>query len=245
MPCGTTLYEDCGVRSRTMKHKISVIIPAFNEASIINQTIGNVLGLPYDGEIEIIVIDGSPYSETLSSINEKNILKISGKKGRSLQMNEGSLNAHGEILLFLHADTELPLNALKMISSVMEKGDFVAGAFALGINSSRPAFRLVELGASLRSRLTKIPYGDQAIFIWKDYFEAKGGFKEIPLMEDVELMQRIKKAGDKIHIIPEKVRTSPRRWEKEGVLFCTLRNWALITLYSFGVPPERIVKFYK
>ena len=228
-----------------MKHKISIIIPVLNEASIINRTIGSVLSLPYDGEIEVLVVDGSPYGETLGSISEKNVLKVLGKRGRSHQMNEGSLNAHGEILLFLHADTELPQNALNTISSVMGKGDIVAGAFDLGINSNRPVFRLVELGASLRSRLTKTPYGDQAIFIWKDYFHAKGGFKEMPLMEDVELMRRIKKAGDKIHIIPEKVRTSPRRWEKEGIVFCTLRNWALITLYSFGVPPEKLVKFYR
>ncbi|MGD0283471.1 MAG: glycosyl transferase family 2, partial [Dissulfurispiraceae bacterium] len=91
----------------------------------------------------------------------------------------------------------------------------------------------------------RIPYGDQAIFIWKEYFHAAGGFREIPIMEDVELMRRIKKTGDKIYIIPEKVKTSPRRWEKEGIVYCTLRNWTLITLYFAGMPPEKLVKFYK
>jgi hypothetical protein len=127
----------------------------------------------------------------------------------------------------------------------MENGEVVAGAFDLGIRSGRPVFRLIETAASLRSRITRVPYGDQAIFIRKDYFHATEGFREIPLMEDVELMRRIRKAGDRISIIPERVRTSPRRWEKEGVLFCTLRNWTLITLYFLGVPPEKLARFYR
>jgi len=228
-----------------MKHKISIIIPVLNEASIINRTIGSVLSLPYDGEIEVLVVDGSPYRETLKAVARGDVIKLAGSRGRARQMNNGASAASGELLLFLHADTGLPEDALNIISSVMGKGDFVAGAFDLGINSSRPVFRLIELGASLRSRLTKTPYGDQAIFIWRDYFRAIGGFKEIPLMEDVELMRRIKKARGKIHIVPEKARTSPRRWEKEGIVFCTLRNWALITLYSFGVQPEKLAKFYR
>lgn len=228
-----------------MKHKISIIIPVLDEASIINRTIGSVLSLPYDGEIEVIVVDGSPYRETLNAITRRDVIKLASSRGRARQMNNGASAAGGELLLFLHADTELPEEALNIISRCMEKGDFVAGAFDLGINSGRPVFRLIELGASLRSRLTKTPYGDQAIFIWRDYFHGIGGFKDIPLMEDVELMRRIKKAGGKTHIVPEKVMTSPRRWEKEGLVFCTLRNWALITLYSFGVRPEKLVKFYR
>jgi hypothetical protein len=99
--------------------------------------------------------------------------------------------------------------------------------------------------ASLRSRITRIPFGDQAIFIRKAYFQKLGGFKDIPLMEDLEIMQRIKKKGDKICIIRCKVLTSPRRWEKEGILRCTLRNWLLQVLYFFGVPPYKLAKWYK
>jgi len=167
------------------------------------------------------------------------------QRGRARQMNKGAVHAGGKILLFLHADTLLPEGALQRISALMEKGAVVAGAFELGIDSARPVFRIIEKAASLRSRILRIPYGDQAIFIRKDYFRALGGFREIPLMEDVELMRRIKKAGDRISIIPEKVKTSPRRWEKEGILFCTLRNWTLISLYFLGVSPERLAKFYR
>lgn len=226
-------------------YKISIIIPVLNEASIINRTIGDILNVPYDGKIEVIVVDGSPYGETLNAIEKNGIKKIISQKGRPYQMNEGALNAHGEILLFLHADTELPADALKTISSIMGRGEFVGGAFDLGIESDKPVFRLIEMAASLRSRVTRIPYGDQAIFVRKEYFHASGGFREIPLMEDVEFMRRIKKAGDKIYIVPKKVKTSSRRWEKEGIFCCTLRNWLLITLYSAGVSPEKLAAFYK
>jgi len=228
-----------------MRQSISIIIPVWKEASIINQFIGHILSLKYDDSFEVIVVDGSPEGETVHSIHEKTVKKFMAQRGRARQMNKGAVHAGGKILLFLHADTLLPEGALQRISALMEKGAVVAGAFELGIDSARPVFRIIEKAASLRSRILRIPYGDQAIFIRKDYFRALGGFREIPLMEDVELMRRIKKAGDRISIIPEKVKTSPRRWEKEGILFCTLRNWTLISLYFLGVSPERLAKFYR
>ena len=123
-------------------------------------------------------------------------------------------------------------------------GKYVGGAFDLKIGSDRFIFKIIGNLASLRSRLTRIPYGDQAIFIRRDYFRTIGGYKDVPLMEDVELMQRIKRQGDKIFILKEKVITSPRRWEREGVLYCTLRNWIITILYFIGVSPDRLVKFY-
>jgi hypothetical protein len=121
----------------------------------------------------------------------------------------------------------------------------VGGAFDLGIDSKRFAFRVIEKMASWRSRLTRIPYGDQAIFIRADYFRQLGGFRNIPIMEDVELMQRIKQKKGEIKIISKRVLTSPRRWEKEGIVFCTLRNWFLISLYFMGVRPETLARLYK
>jgi hypothetical protein len=121
----------------------------------------------------------------------------------------------------------------------------IAGSFDLGIRSEKKAFRLIEKMVFFRSRLTKIPYGDQAFFIERKFFAKLGGYKEIPIMEDVELMRRIKAAGGKIAIIPNPVQTSPRRWEREGILYCTLRNWILVMLYFFGVSPERLSKLYR
>jgi len=145
----------------------------------------------------------------------------------------------------LHADTILDAWAFQEIKSVflIRKG-IVGGAFDLGIDSPRSVFRIIEWASSLRSRLTRIPYGDQAVFINAGFFQKMGGFSCIPIMEDVELMSRIRKFGGKIHIISRKVQTSSRRWEREGVFFCTLRNWLLILLYYCGVSPTKLVKFY-
>jgi GT2 family glycosyltransferase len=126
----------------------------------------------------------------------------------------------------------------------MGNREYTAGAFDLGIESGRWIFRLIEKLVFVRTRATRIPYGDQAIFIRRECFETLKGFKDIPIMEDVEFMQRLKKSGYKISIIPQKVKTSSRRWEREGILYCTVRNWVLISLYSIGVKPEKLVKFY-
>jgi hypothetical protein len=135
-------------------------------------------------------------------------------------------------------------DALKQILKVFDRSDVAGGAFDLEIQSDKNIFRLIEKTASIRSRLTRIPYGDQAIFLKKELFDSIGGFKDIPVMEDVELMRRIKKAGLNIKFIRRRVLTASRRWEKEGIIYCTLRNWTLIILYLLGVSPEKLKKFY-
>ncbi|MBF0497786.1 MAG: hypothetical protein HQK58_14625, partial [Deltaproteobacteria bacterium] len=122
---------------------------------------------------------------------------------------------------------------------------YVAGAFDLGLDSNRPGLRLIRRVGSLRSRLTRIPYGDQAVFIRRSYFLAGGGFPPIPLMEDVALMGRIKRRGDKICILPDRVVTSSRRWAMEGLVYTTLRNWCLRILYFFRTSPDVLVKQYR
>jgi rSAM/selenodomain-associated transferase 2 len=173
------------------------------------------------------------------------VVKIFSEKGRAKQMNAGASVANGEILIFLHADTELPGQALKKIYSFMEQNAYVGGAFDLGIKSDKFIFKVIGTLSSLRSRLNRIPFGDQAIFIRREYFNQIGGYKEIPLMEDAELMRRIKKSGNKIWIFYDRVMTSPRRWEKEGVIYCTLRNWTLQALYFLGISPHKLANFYK
>jgi rSAM/selenodomain-associated transferase 2 len=160
-------------------------------------------------------------------------------------MNAGALAAKGEVLIFLHADAELPLSALKRMNGFITRNEYVGGAFDLGIKSDKRIYRAIAFLGSLRSRLNRIPYGDQAIFIRRNYFNEIGGYKEIPLMEDVELMRRMKSSGKKIFIFHDRVMTSPRRWEEEGVIYCILRNWTLQILYFLGVSPHKLVKFYK
>lgn len=225
--------------------KISVIIPVFREAEAVKPALAHLFGLPFKWGPEVVVIDGCPEGSTTSAIADERVMKIRSPKGRARQMNAGAAVATGDVLLFLHADTMLPENAPALIEKGMREPGMAAGAFDLGIDSGRPVFRLIEKLASLRSRLTRIPYGDQAIFIKTGVFEELGGYADLPLMEDVDIMRRVRRKGMKITILPEKVRTSARRWEKEGVFYCTLRNWTLVALYFLGVPPGKMVKFYK
>jgi rSAM/selenodomain-associated transferase 2 len=228
-----------------MMPKFSFIIPVWNEEAIISRTIEHIQDLGASGRAEIIVVDGDPAERTNKVVRQMGVKTAISEKGRGNQMNLGASIAAGDILIFLHADTFLPPDALKLIEAAMEDISCIAGAFDLQIDSEKPVFRLIEKVASLRSRLTRIPYGDQTIFIRKSDFHNLGGFNNVPIMEDVEFMRRIKKRKGKICIIKKAVRTSPRRWEKEGIVYTTLRNWLLISLYLCGVKPERLVRFYR
>jgi len=222
-----------------------VIIPVYCESAVINKTI-TIVRLRRGGETaEIIVVDGQAEGETVAAIRDNAVRKLRSEKGRGGQLNRGAAIAAGDVLLFLHADTVLPPAAFERIAEAMRDEGCVGGAFNRRIDSRRAGFRVIETVASLRSRLTRIPYGDQAIFIRASYFRTLGGFREIPIMEDVDLMRRIKRKGGRIVIFREPVITSARRWEKEGLVFGTIRNWFLMTLYLCGVSPERLARFYR
>jgi len=224
---------------------VSVIIPVLNEAACINEAIARIRELDGGKNAEVIVVDGSPDRETISAVSDPGVVIACSPAGRGRQMNRGAELASGAVLLFLHVDTALPLDALARVRSLLEDATIVAGAFSLGIASGRKIYRVTERYVGLRTRLTRVPFGDQAIFIRRGYFEAIGGYRNIPLMQDVELMTRIRKRGDRIGIIREKVMTSPRRWEREGIFSCTFRNWALQLSYSLGVSPERLARWYR
>jgi rSAM/selenodomain-associated transferase 2 len=231
--------------SRAKAPAVSVIIPVLGEAQPLDSLIDHLFQIA-DGEpVEVIIVDGSPDGVSIKAISREGVTLLTSPAGRARQMNAGGAAARGAYLLFLHADTLLPQGAFRRIEETLSDGNHVAGAFDLRYNSDRSSIRHIARVACLRSRLTRIPYGDQAQFFRRDYFEILGGFADIPLMEDVEIMRRIKDRGDRISILPEAVVTSARRQEKEGVVYCTLRNWAIITLYFLGMSPERLVRFYK
>ena len=227
------------------KTRFSIIIPVLHESDRINSLIDHIHYLVRDNGHEIIVVDGSPGKDTVGAIRRKGVIKLGTGKGRARQMNAGASRAKGEILIFLHADTELPARAFARIDSIMKGNRYVAGAFSLGIRSNKNILRSLARLASLRCRITRIPYGDQAIFIRRDYFRKIGSYQELPLMEDVELMRRIKHRRDKICILSDHVMTSARRWEEEGSLFGPVRNTILFTLFILRVSPEKLARFYK
>ena len=224
---------------------LSVILPVLNEAKGINDALAHLRSID-DGSIrEIILSDGDPAGSTLEAARDASVATVAGPPGRGGQLNRGAALATGDILLFLHADTILPPRAFERIRLALADPSVAGGAFDLGIASPRWYFRVTERYAACRTRLTRIPFGDQAIFLRRAFFERIGRYADIPVMEDVELMTRVRRTGGRITILPDRVLTSARRWEQEGVLFTTCRNWMLQGLYCLGVKPERLARFYR
>jgi rSAM/selenodomain-associated transferase 2 len=224
--------------------RISVIIPVLGEGLSIGGIVENLFVLGGREHTEVVVVDADPLGGTIVHLSGSGAVTMTAPLGRARQMNAGARVAGGDAFLFLHADTSLPVNGFELIRQAIASG-CLAGAFDLAIASSRTVLSLVARTTSLRARLTRVPFGDQGIFMRADYFLALGGYAPIPIMEDVELMRRIRRRGDEITILPAKVHTSARRWEREGVVQCTLRNWALRLLFVLGVPPARLARFYQ
>jgi rSAM/selenodomain-associated transferase 2 len=221
---------------------ISIIIPTLNEAKNLPQTLQRLQTIP---SVEVIVVDGGSLDDTIS-VAESWGAKIicSTVSGRAHQMNLGSAAAQGDILLFLHADTCLPTGFDRLVRQTLMPPKIVAGAFKLKIDGETPGLRLVEWGVNVRSRLCQMPYGDQAIFMSAATFQAIGGFPELPIMEDFELMRRLKQRG-RIAIAPTTVLTSDRRWQKLNVCRTTLINQCIILGYLLGVSPVRLAIWYR
>ncbi|TAL37504.1 MAG: glycosyltransferase [Spirochaetes bacterium] len=225
---------------------ISVIIPVLREAGTIVRTLDSLDERirEYDGGADILIADGDPAGSTIGALKSRGVTTLIAPRGRSLQMNAAAARARGRILLFLHADTILPPGALNDIADALADPALAGGAFDLGVDDPGPYFRIVERSSSMRSRATAIPFGDQAIFIRAALFRELGGYAPIPLMEDVEIMRRIKRRGWKILIFKKRVLTSSRMWRRHGMLRTTFRNYAIQLLYLAGVSPERLVRWY-
>ena len=225
---------------------ISIIIPVFNEAENIQKFLKQ---FETCSEIEIIIVDGGSTDDTRAKIEEFNTrdreikLVTSNKLGRANQMNYGATLARGKILLFLHADTILPVNYQQIVQSILKRENVIVGAFRLSIDSSKKSLRLVENMAIWRSQFLSLPYGDQGFFITKDNFYRLGSFADLPIMEDFNFIQKAKQNG-KIIIADAAVITSPRRWQKLGVIKTTVINQLIILGYYFGISPDRLKKLY-
>ena len=157
-------------------------------------------------------------------------------------MNLGAGKASGDVLVFLHADTLLPPGAFQAMELALGARAYCGGAFRLKLNSRSAWLRFVAWSANIRNTFTGTPYGDQAIFVRAGFFRALGGYRELPIMEDVDLVDRARKAGGRLTILKESVLTSPRRWETDGMLSTTLTNHALSLLYLAGVEPAKLAR---
>lgn len=222
--------------------KISIIIPVLNEEKALSYLLNSLQSFD-DENHEVIVVDGGSFDNSLFIAQEKVKTVIVSKPGRALQMNSGAELASGDILLFLHVDTILPESALTAISSSCIN-DNCWGRFDVRLSSDKSVYRLIEGFINIRSRLTSIATGDQAIFIKRDLFNRFNGFPEIALMEDVALSKRLKKQAAPV-CLKDRVITSSRRWETRGVIATVLLMWKLRLYYFFGVSPDKLQKMYR
>jgi rSAM/selenodomain-associated transferase 2 len=219
---------------------ISVIIPALDEAACLHQTLTGLAGIDH---LEAIVVDGGSRDETMAIAAAHGAVVISAPRGRGCQMNAGAVKAQGELLLFLHADTLLPLNFASEISRIMACPGVAAGAFRLEISGRQKGLRLVAAAANLRATWLRMPYGDQALFLHRNTFSALGGFPDQPFLEDVAMVRKLRRLG-RIAISPLTVVTSGRRWERLGLFRTTFLNQVIVLAYLLGFSPLLLARWY-
>jgi rSAM/selenodomain-associated transferase 2 len=222
--------------------KLSIIVPALNEGEAITPVLDALANLRALGA-EIIIVDGGSQDATVQRARLRADRVISAPRGRALQMNAGAAKASGDVLLFLHADTRLPSDADHVVLNGMERSGRSWGRFDVSIEGKHPLLTVVAWLMRLRSRLSGIATGDQAIFVRRDAFHSVGGFPEIPLMEDVALCKRLKRLGPPL-CLRQRVITSGRRWEENGVLSTIMLMWRLRIAYLFGADPKALARRY-
>ncbi len=220
--------------------KISIIIMTLNEEELVG---GLLLSLRNIEDTEIIISDGGSIDRTCRVASKYTDKIIRGERGRGRQLNAGAALATGDILWFLHVDSTPPDNFKHHILTTVEKPGVAGGAFTLQIDSVMSSLNFISRVVKLRSLISGIPYGDQGIFVKRHIFEKMNGFKNIPLLEDIEFGRRLKKEG-RIEIIKPKILTSARAWEKYGILRTTLRNWVYVTLFFMGYSPYKLYERY-
>ncbi len=223
--------------------KLSIIIPVYNEAENIVASLRRLRDYRFQGH-EVIVVDGGSRDNSFDCAMGLVDKLLMSKPGRALQMNIGAEQAQGDVLLFLHADTRLPKDADKLIADVIEN-DRTWGRFNVRLSGQHSFFRIIETTMNLRSCVTGIATGDQAIFVKRSIFEQVGAYPEIKLMEDIELSKKLKSFGKPV-CIKQRVTTSSRKWEKNGIVRTVLLMWRLRLLYFFGASPEKLSsKYYR
>jgi rSAM/selenodomain-associated transferase 2 len=220
-----------------MAARLTIVVPVLNESRGLAESLQALAPLRARGH-EVVVVDGGSddaSAELAAPLAER---VQHAPPGRAAQMNAGARAASGDVLLFLHADTRLPAAADERIFSAIQEHRW--GRFDVDIEGRHPLLRVVAAAMNLRSRLTGIATGDQAMFVRREAFP---GFPEIALMEDIALSRLLKRSG-RPACLKDRVRTSGRRWESRGVLRTILLMWRLRALFWLGVAPERLARRY-
>lgn len=221
--------------------EISIIIPVLNEAGGIAAALEALSDYRARG-CEIVVVDGGSTDNTADLARPLADHVIAAPRGRASQMNAGATIAGGDILLFLHADTQLPQNADRLVTDALASGR-AWGRFDIDIEGAHILLPLIGELMNLRSLITGIATGDQAIFVRRDAFDRIGGFPDIALMEDIAISERLKRIS-RPACLRARVTTSGRRWEKNGVVKTILTMWRLRLMYFLGASPRKLARQY-
>lgn len=227
----------------TLTMNLSIIIPMLNEAALLPDCLTHLRPLQQSG-IEVIVVDGGSHDGSDRIARQAGFTVRYSKRGRARQMNCGAATASGDILLFLHADTRLPGEVTAHLDQALSGGQHVWGRFDVNICGHAWQLRLVAALMNLRSRLSGIATGDQAMFMTQAAFTAVGGFPEQPLMEDIEMSRRLLSLS-RPACIGQRATTSGRRWETQGVWRTIMLMWRLRWAYWRGTPADRLERFYQ
>ena len=221
----------------------TIVIPVLNDAAALA---GTLAALPAAPAAEIVVVDASDSNDpAMDALRTRypHVAWLRSAAGRGLQMNEGARRGRGRWLVFLHADTRLGHGWADALQALEEQQPIVGGSFRFVLDSRARQARWIERGVWLRVRFFDLPYGDQALFARRTVFEDLNGYQELPLMEDVDFVRRLRRRG-RLAPLHVPAITSPRRWERDGWLRRMLENWLLILLFFAGQPPELLARRY-
>lgn len=219
----------------------TIVIPTLNEARTLDGMLQDLMSKTA-GRWRVVLVDGGSVDQTVPIADRYPIEVVLSAAGRARQMNAGAQQAQGSLIVFLHADTRLPAGFNELMETFLAS-DQQWGRFDVRLDANEILLKLTASLINVRSRMTGIATGDQAIFLRRNLFEAIGGFEDIPLMEDIALSKSLKKFS-KPFCVESPVLTSSRRWQKKGVVNTILLMWSLRLAYWLGVSPQRLWRWY-
>ena len=223
---------------------ISVIIPALNEAATIADTLPALQPMRERGQ-QVFLVDGGSQDNTIALAEPLVDSVLCSTTGRASQMNTGAAAASGDLLWFIHADTLMTPDTDMLLTNLLYDSKKEWGRFDIRLSGDAAALRIIERMMNWRSRLSGIASGDQGIFIRRETFERIGGFADIPLMEDIEICKRLKRAAGRPLCLSRKLTTSSRRWESRGISRTVVLMWRLRLAYWLGANPVDLAHQYR
>lgn len=219
--------------------RFSIIIPVLNEAACLDQSLAGLFGLSgIENHCEVIICDGGSEDGSLEIAGRYACRIVHSGAGRAIQMNTASRSAHGQFLVFLHADSRLPENFFEIFDTRSRWG-----FFRLRLDGPAAAYRVIESAINLRTRLSRVAGGDQGLYFNRDFFLSLGGYPEIPLMEDIAICKMARRKAKPV-VIDTVITSSTRRWQDNGIISTVLLMWTLRFAFWLGVDPGRLHRIY-